>query len=186
MYPSYPASPPGDFNSLGFAIGQVRGARTWRANEKGWLEGPVYKQTWTQGENTALCRIPSRAEEDDEGNKFYVPPPKREHMPQCRCGFYGYYDNSNDYYRPDYERVFGRNYVAGMIEGYGEVLIGERGFRVTKARIVAIHFPATFVDPRLILGNYPDIPVFSTFEQMVDAFPCEGKPEVEQPKALEA
>lgn len=176
----YPSAPPGDFNSLGFAIGQVRGARTWRVREDGMLEGPVYKQAWTPGENLALCRVPSKA---NAAKEFEAPP--REHLPNCRCGFYGYYDNSNDYYRPS-KTPFGRNYVAGMFEGYGEVLIGARGFRCTKARIVAIHFPDTFVDPRLVFEVYPDLPVFLKFEQMIAAFPCEGMVEPEPLKELEA
>lgn len=184
-FPSYPASPPGDFNSLGFAPGQVRGARTWRVRDDGVLEGPVYRQAFLPGENLAVCRVPSNGVVQEDGSKLFTYP-TRGHLPGCRCGFYGYYDGSNDYYRPDHRSKWGRNYVAGMIEGYGEVLIGSRGFRVTKARIVAIHFPDTFVDPRLVLAQYPDVPVFATFEQMESAYPCEGKPEPEPLKQIEA
>lgn len=48
----------------------------------------------------------------------------------CSCGFYAYLNGVNDYIQP--ERV------VGVIEGYGETLIGKRGFRASKAKILAL------------------------------------------------
>lgn len=48
----------------------------------------------------------------------------------CSCGFYAYLNGFNEYNH--YTRV------TGVIEGYGETLIGSRGFRAQKARILAI------------------------------------------------
>lgn len=180
-----------NFSSMGFALGVVRGIRTWRATPEGLLEGIYYKQPWLQGENQALCRKPERLNvgyfygfmrsplpTPAENARNDYEPPSRGHLADCRCGFYAYYDGSNDYYRPwdkDNYKYGDKNLVVGVVEGYGEVLIGTRGFRATKTRIVALHFPGnTFVDPRLILANYPDVPVFNTFEQMVAAYPCIG------------
>src|SRR4051812_39387345 len=50
--------------------------------------------------------------------------PKPHTMGDCSCGFYGYYDGSDDYYKD--------GLVSGVVEGYGEALIGTRGFRVGK------------------------------------------------------
>lgn len=94
--------------------------------------------------------------------------PKPHSMGDCACGFYGYYDGSNDYYQ--------KGYVAGVVEGYGEALIGTRGFRVSKARIVALRIPANVPAPlaALVRRNYAAIPQFEKFGQMVAAFPCDG------------
>jgi len=90
---------------------------------------------------------------------------RRADMSTCGHGFYGYYDGSNDYYQ--------RGHVMGVIEGYGETIIGTRGFRCMKARIVALRIPK-HVEPRLralITRNYADIPFFDKFKDMVAAFP---------------
>lgn len=63
----------------------------------------------------------------------------QEHnMAECSCGFYGFYDGSNDY-KSD-------GTVSAVVEGYGETVIGTRGFRSMKAKIVALHIPG-YVDP---------------------------------------
>lgn len=89
----------------------------------------------------------------------------RDTLTDCTHGFYGYYDGSNDYYK--------QGYVMGVVEGYGETVIGTRGFRCMKARIVAIRIPK-HVPERLramVLRNYKDIPVFDSFKTMVAEFP---------------
>jgi hypothetical protein len=48
----------------------------------------------------------------------------------CSCGFYAYLNGFNEYNHA--------TRVTGVIEGYGETLIGSRGFRAQKARILAI------------------------------------------------
>lgn len=89
----------------------------------------------------------------------------RDTLENCRHGFYGYYDGSNDYYR--------EGYVAGVIEGYGEAIIGTRGFRCMKARIVALCIPAGVEIERhhLVMRNYDGIPFFDSFKDMVTQFP---------------
>jgi hypothetical protein len=90
---------------------------------------------------------------------------KRDTLADCSHGFYGYYDGSNDYYKA--------GMVMGVIEGYGETVIGTRGFRCMKARIVAIRIPKHVPDRlrKLVIRNYPDLPVFDTFKAMVAEFP---------------
>lgn len=100
---------------------------------------------------------------------------KKPHtMADCACGFYGYYDGSEDYWKD--------GYVSAVIEGYGEALIGTRGFRVAKARIVALMIPAEqdrFANR--IARNYPDVPLFRSFNEMVAAFPPDGGEEAVTP-----
>lgn len=97
------------------------------------------------------------------------PVPKPPHkFGDCTCGFYGYYDGSNDY--RDEDRV------NGVVEGYGETVIGTRGFRAMKARIVALHIPDSVRDQYVsfVARNYKDIPFFSSFKDMVAEFPPDG------------
>lgn len=177
------------FSSLGFVPGVVRGARSFKVDEHGWLTGLVYPQIWESGENIAACRrgqsgwgpysyapggwVPTAA--------FNAPEEKKPHkMRECKCGFHAYYDGSNDYYKQEH--------VAGVIEGYGDTIIGTRGFRSSKARIVALWVPEDIDSLIFVFGvgslrrryddildymqlNYPQIPLFQTFEDMVAEFP---------------
>lgn len=95
------------------------------------------------------------------------PEPPPHTLENCSCGFYAYYDGSDDYYKD--------GFVSGVVEGHGETLIGTRGFRCMKARIVALMIPAAqdrFANR--IRRNYPDIPMFDRFADMVAAFPPDG------------
>lgn len=177
------------FDGIGFAPGVVRGARSFDVDVLGRLTGIHYKQVWRPGENTAECR---KRESDTWGGTFlnsltisYVeeaiygrkrkPVPKVEpekpkphSMETCACGFYGYYDNSNDYYA--------KGRVSGIVEGYGETLIGTRGFRCGKARIVALCINGKVDEwlAGLLRRNYGDVPMFDSFKSMVSEYPCDG------------
>lgn len=165
------------FDSLGFAPGVVTGARTFRVDEGGWLTGVIHKTRWVSGENKAECRAhiqpwPIMYWTPSNPNPrplFEEPEPKEPHgMLECRHGFHGYYEGSNDY------RTQGEIY--GVIEGYGEVVIGTRGFRAMKARIVALHVKSSvgLEKAALIAAHYPGVPWFDSFEDMVAAFPPDG------------
>lgn len=188
----------GEFGGIGFAPGVVRGTRSFDVDKLGRLTGVSYKQVWSPGENTAECRkgdyasggfiiptiqwsftlttptapVPEPSPEAkkamDKVAKEWEKKIKADALDVCTHGFYGYYDGSNDYYE--------RGRVMGVIEGYGETVIGTRGFRCMKARIVALRIPEP-VDPRLralVLRNYSGIPFFETFERMVTEFPCDA------------
>lgn len=164
-----------EFDSKGFVAGVFRGTRSFLIDTDGNLTGIFYKQVWDPAVNDATClkgTVPT----------FYPyypspPPPPPATPPEpigphgmavCRHGFYGYYAASNDYYSP------GR--VSGVIEGWGdEVMVGTRGFRCMKARIVALCMSEVVVAERdrvaLVLERYSTIPMFNTFDQMVSEFP---------------
>ena len=168
----------------GFAVGVVRGVRSFKIDKLGRLTGVNYQAVWMPGENHAECRangtdflhalwrtsaqiqakyafgassIPETAPHIDLNS----PHP----MNSCRHGFYAYYDGSDDYHQP--------GYVSAVVEGYGETVIGTRGFRSMKARIVALHIPDDVAQHlrRTVTRNYPEVPVFDTFEQMVSEVP---------------
>lgn len=168
----------------GFAVGVVRGARSSNIDRLGRLTGINYAQVWRPGENEAECR---RRDMDDmfgvhlqRALSYYIaapgaqpaptpkpaPPAHEPHaMRDCKHGFYAYYDGSDDYHEA------GR--VSAVVEGYGETVIGTRGFRSMKARIVAIHIPDDVPAylARMVARNYPEVARFESFDQMVSAFP---------------
>ena len=185
------------FDGIDLAVGVVTGARSFEVDQLGRLTGVNYKQVWRPGENVAECR---KQEKDDYWGglfttTFYralsvanptpetftgrrgkksaitaniqvaVPEPKPHTMETCACGFYAYYDGSNDYHA--------KGRISAVVEGYGETLIGTRGFRASKARIIALRIPKS-VPIRLqtlVARNYPDVPLFAKFSEMVEAFP---------------
>lgn len=160
----------------GLAVGVVRGVRAFNVDALGRLRGVSFNQVWTPGENRAECRTSLYATVIQNAMQFafhgstptYVDTLTRDEphaMRDCKHGFYAYYDGSNDYRDPDR--------VNAVIEGYGEAVIGSRGFRAMKARIVALHIPDS-IKPhlkRMVIRNYPDVPVMDSFDAMVAEFP---------------
>lgn len=118
----------------------VRGYRWWtlkgvplhlnpaRADEV-W-PGPVRLRgqyaAWQPGENVAECKPYGGAMTHVPWVVPYEP---------CGCGHYAYW-------KLQPHSLGGQGIpVCGVIEGYGAVLIGTKGFRAAKARIVALHVP---------------------------------------------
>lgn len=131
------------------------------------------KRSWTDailGTSPHAARAAEEAvkraeEERKEKERLEAEKKARDTLTDCSHGFYGYYDGSNDYYK--------QGMVMGVVEGYGETVIGTRGFRCMKARIVALRIPKHVPDRlrAMVLRNYPNVPVFETFKQMVAEFP---------------
>lgn len=101
-------------------VGSVIGTRSfnWDDDDKT-LTGVAFTVPWESGENTAICGLD---EDSCNGND-----------PACSCGFYAYWDGSDDY--------SGYGKVSGVIEAYGKTVVGTRGFRAKKAKIVALLLP---------------------------------------------
>lgn len=181
---------PSEFSQLGFAPGVVTGVRSFKVTKAGRLTGVFYPQEWTVGENQAQCLARPEPEFSypgmwvpDFARKTVDPPWKPPVFEECRCGFYGYFDGSDDFHA--------RGLVTGVVEGYGETIIGTRGFRAMKARIVALlirpEAPSEAFDFRayfhgdqagltparadLVAHNYSEIPLFASFAAMLAEFP---------------
>lgn len=95
------------------------------------------------------------------------PKPLQHSFAACQCGFYGYFDGSDDYH--DEKRV------SAVVEAYGETVIGTRGFRAMKARIVALTVregldDLTASQVRKISTNYRGTAIFDSFDDMVREF----------------
>lgn len=171
------------FDSLGFVPGVVRGARSFSIAADGALTGIFYPQVWSAGENVAEC-MKGQTHGRAAISVYYLSanhviltppaadPPGPHGMDTCRHGFYGFYEGSDDY-RGHYNATGGT--ASGVIEGYGEVMLGTRGFRCMKARIVALSLSQIRLASRervgLMLERYADIPFFNSFELMIAAFP---------------
>jgi len=140
----------------------------------------VHKQVpWEPGENTAVCKR-TAGEAAAWGGYAYgygygtVAPadldPHVEPAPfmACSCGFYAYFDGANTY--------MNTTRVAGLIEGYGHLIVGSRGFRAENARIVALIQPGEMTDDeefewRSVCAAYPDAVIFADVAEAVARFP---------------
>lgn len=200
-----------EFSGLDLCIETVRGVRSFDVDLLGRLTGVSYKSVWTPGENVATCRrdpgadlagamrrvlaasygvggyMPSAytsvweeftAPKRKRGTPPEPPSPPPHTMADCGCGFYGYYDGSDDY------KAAAR--VSAVIEGYGETVVGTRGFRCSKARILALcirepkpgkpfkaskHLPPLAAER--VRRNYAGIPVYTDFGAMLADFPID-------------
>lgn len=144
-----------EFSGRSYGVGSVRGVRSFDVDEFGRLRGVSYKDAWKPGENVAVCGRTRPAAGwtsiggyspyttmtlyvDANGRQTNSPPmvptrPEPHSLADCSHGFYAYYDGSNDY-KAD-------SRISAVVEGYGETLIGTRGFRSEKAKIVALCVP---------------------------------------------
>lgn len=170
-----------EFAGLDFALGTVRGFRTWNVDIAGKLSPLHQTGQWVPGENRAVCRAYGSKEKvpEIEGETFSdrqvrVKEWQRNHeMIECQHGFYAYFDGTN--LQADYKPT-----VNGVIEGYGEVLIGTKGFRASKARILALSIEPyagmwnldQFVVDK-IRRNYPGIPFFESAFAMQAEYPAD-------------
>lgn len=95
-------------------------------------------------------------------------------LDKCDHGFWAFYEPNVEY--ASAARVF------GIVEGYGEVVIGTKGFRASKARIVALSLPnaASEVEDygrSLVRRNYPDVPAYPSLVKMLAEHALSKNPE---------
>lgn len=173
-----------EFSGLEFALGSVRGYRRWKITVGGHLEPMSRRGRWSPGENAAECQgypskdvVEPKRDDEEHYTEFYARMAqwKANHdMSSCTHGFYAY-SATTETYGTDPG-------ISGVIEGYGEVLIGTKGFRAAKARILALSTEAhdgiwnldQFVINKL-RANYPNIPIFeSTFAMQLE-FPADSE-----------
>jgi hypothetical protein len=123
-------------------LGTVRGYRWWTLpapplwdnparSGPSWQPGLLrgMQAFWEPGENTAACRAGTASNHPDAD----IP------VESCGCGFWAYWKpQPHDLSRSALP-------VFGVVEGYGAVLLGTKGFRAARARIVALHLPFTIM-----------------------------------------
>jgi hypothetical protein len=158
-----------DYRSIAFGSSAMAGGSVAigsSAAKRSWVDAILGAPSTTSAVEDAVAKAKAEEEKRIEDEKRAEEERRRrDSLSDCSHGFYGYYDGSNDYYKA--------GMVMGVIEGYGETVIGTRGFRCMKARIVAIRIPKHVPDRlrKLVIRNYPDLPVFDTFKAMVAEFP---------------
>lgn len=153
--------------------GTLRGLRVFAVDHSGNLRSLHYPHVWKAGENRARCLPVSlvrtkRTETREIAHEGWV---------NCECGFYAYTDGTNTYQvdcRDPLCPVSTHRQATGIIEVSGRMVIGPRGFRAEKARIRALVIPTRSDFSTLWVltrRNYPDVPVFATEDEAVEAFP---------------
>lgn len=178
----------GHFEGWGFAVGTVRGIRAWSLStgDQAGIESVTNRYAWQPGENIAhciqqkMCDCPEcRAERD--AVRAAIP----HRVERCECGFYAYFGGADEYYvRPS------TSYASGVIEGYGQVVLGTKGFRAAKARVLALCLPAGSdsncrirQEVTALVAHRFGVPLYETQPDMLAAFPLLTAAEFE-PKAV--
>ncbi len=139
-------------------VGEVRGLRTFRVDESGFLL-PLYSAgAWYNGANTATCSPPT-------GRHARGPHPVPDDA--CECGFYAYGSpaaaRQNKHMR----------YVQAVVSCWGTVVAGTQGIRAEHARVVAIWISprAPVWVPRLVAARYPSARLYADVDAMLAEHP---------------
>lgn len=127
-----------DFAGPALVLGSVRGRRSFGVLPDGRLTGVFFPQVWQPGENRASCFHEGGVVVREPDGRLAVRGYSARNigpahgLQGCTCGFYAYYRGD------PYARA---RRVSGVIEGYGRVVLGTKGFRAQKARVVALLLP---------------------------------------------
>lgn len=182
----------------------LRGYRSWNMSSSRRLASVSMQYVWTSVEQTATCaRTPPmfhvhrgehvepvyralpafRGEVSDDsisGEEACVCNAWEDHrIPglYCSCGIYGWYQH----YQKHLNEF--RGYFSGVIEVSGRVVLGTKGFRAERAKIIACAPGNLFMDnelpPHWVNSelqyvkevHYPEMQVFGSFHDLVDAYP---------------
>ena len=141
-----------------YAGAVLRGQRVWYVDQSATLYGMTFPKPWAPGENVAECYNESYIDGYNGGScpcQLCMSMRVRDAGPKvpkwretahdvsikCACGWYGITGHSNEYlFTSDYTR-HRLPRIEGIIEGYGKVVVGSKGFRAQKAQIVALVVP---------------------------------------------
>lgn len=184
-----------DFSQRAFAAGTLTGIRSFKVTDRGVLTGVWHKHDFKAGENLARCCIRHSGifsmtvchREDIE------PANHRPGSLRCTCGFYAYFNGTSN---PNHKI----GHVLALIDGWGVMSVGARGFRCEKARLVAFideaptlplkvaatrwavahaadllrlgrpTWPTTTV-PELVRRAYPGVPIYRGVDAALAAHP---------------
>lgn len=135
-----------------WAPGTVRGIRYFSFSQLDSLaHSPVligaHGGRWHDGENTAACAY----------HPEHVPP----HVENCGCGFWAYWTRD----AADKAYTGGDSAVIGVVEGYGRTLLGDKGFRSAKARILGL--ACMFKPPEVKVGGSGAPPTLTARQRML-------------------
>lgn len=136
-----------EFSGYELALGSVTGIRSWNVDKLGRLVGAA-SHIWSPGEQSAECSspmmlqyvglfgssasVPGYLRREEEARQKAL---KDHRLDGCTCGFYAFYDGSTSYHK--------EGWVDGVISGYGKTVIGTKGFRCEKAKLIALAVPGS-------------------------------------------
>jgi len=155
----------------------VRGWRQWRIHDTT-LTGISHREPWHPGVNECICKVTpgqvfSNMIWDWTHNQWMLGKDPGHDFESCTCGFYARF--YHDAYTERYD-----SHISGMIEGWGDVVLGPEGFRASKAKVVALVIPrkekwlwTIEAEPQRSIRRAYDVPIFDTSEEMLAAFPIE-------------
>lgn len=135
-----------EFSDRPLIAGSIVGLRSFGVDTLGRLTGVNFKSVFTPDVNAAICRgdtrrspfafltMPHMMSLPCECPACKTPQSKKNHRPgtlDCTCGYYAYFDREANPYHKD-------GNMLGLVEGFGNVTVGSRGFRAEKAKLVAL------------------------------------------------
>lgn len=145
--------------ALPLVPGELRGYRQFLVGDDG-LYPVVHRAAgpWSAGVVHAVCSTVAEHEAPDRG---------------CECGLYGWYDPSGT------AGAYGG--ATAVVAVSGRVVLGDRGFRAARGRVVAVALPALLrLQPRavgrarrMLAERYPTVQVYGSARRMVRDHPPE-------------
>lgn len=112
-----------EFGGFDLALGKAVGLRRWKLTTDGYLESPMRTYYWEGGENEADCA----------GIRAFGMSLPWHTFNHCSCGFYALSSKAHlDQYPGP---------IVGVLEGWGKVVIGAKGWRAEKGAVKAIVLP---------------------------------------------
>jgi hypothetical protein len=148
----------------------VRGFKQWSWNTERKLVS-MFPADWSNGSIVSEC---SRSELNKDKSSATHKSPDQD----CSCGVYAHYLPLESYEKQKHS-------IFGVVEASGKILMGTKGFRAEKARVVALAGYGAcnqwFENTEKTRGVYPEdvvdfctsigVPYFPTVRQMVYEFP---------------
>jgi hypothetical protein len=168
-----PPSPPGNlpprrnahrslmdaYDGVDLQVGEIRAVRTFRIGPGGVLYPLFTDSPWSDGVNTARCKMP--------GPETVRWQPHATPEPDCTCGFYAYASESAARENPR------ARHVLAVVSCWGHVIAGTRGIRAEHARIEAIWMSGAVPSDlaAMVATRYPTAAVFADKDTMLAAHP---------------
>jgi hypothetical protein len=182
---------PEDFGGLrvdrDYAVGSIVGVRAFDPTLQGLLRSVSQDCEWGPTEMRAICntyvskdQLPEIEGETHADRQSRIEEWKKTHdRKDCQCGFYAYFAHGGTSLgRYEHNYLMNEPRVTGIVEAYGWVQVGTKGFRAERARIKALAIPAyeglwrldEVIEGR-IRDTYEGIPIFKSNVAMLSAFP---------------
>lgn len=166
-----------DYSGTELVPGKLRGYRIWRipSSKRLVLKSTNATYEWEPGDNRATC--------DNIHIKYSAAP-----TPYCACGFYAKYKSNS----PEFlgMAISSASSVIGVIDAWGKIQLGTKGFRAQYARIVAIapFVPITIANrntTKFIAESY-GVEFYERVEYLTEVYPAPDMSDLlpKEPKTL--